>query len=49
MYETVDQARAAFRSVRAELAERGIMLPATITRYLTEGEKRSGMLAFEAV
>lgn len=48
MFDTVDQARAAFRADRAMLEERGVMLPYTMTRYLTEREKRSGQLAFDA-
>jgi hypothetical protein len=47
-FNTVDQARAAFRADRAMLEERGVMLPYSMTRYLTEQEKRSGQLAFDA-
>jgi hypothetical protein len=48
MFETVDEARAAFRADRAMLEERGVMLPFSMQRYLTEREKRNGVLAMDA-
>jgi hypothetical protein len=49
MFETVDEARAAFRADRAMLEERGVILPFSMQRYLTEREKRNGVLAMDAV
>jgi hypothetical protein len=48
MFQTVDEARAAFRADRAMLEERGVVLPYSMQRYLTEREKRSGVLAMDA-
>ena len=48
MFNTVDEARAAFRADRAMLEERGVMLPYSMQRYLTEREKRNGVLAMDA-
>lgn len=48
MFETVDEARAAFRADRAMLEERGVVLPFSMQRYLTEREKRNGVLAMDA-
>ena len=48
MFNTVDEARAAFRADRAMLEERGVMLPHSMQRYLTEREKRNGVLAMDA-
>ena len=49
MFETVDEARAAFRADRAMLEERGVILPFSMQRYLTEREKRNGVLAMDVV
>ena len=48
MFDTVDEARAAFRSDRADLEARGVILPHTMQRYLTEREKQTGRLAMDA-
>ena len=44
MFQTIDEARAAFRADRAMLDERGVVLPFQMQRYLTEREKRNGVL-----
>ena len=49
MFDTVDEARAAFRADRANLEERGVVLPHSMQRYLTEREKRNGVLAMDVV
>jgi hypothetical protein len=46
-FRSVDEARAAFRQDREMLAAKGVILPGTMQRYLTEHEKQSGVLAFD--
>jgi len=46
--KTIDQGRALFREHKASLAAKGVILPYQMQRYLTDGEKANGVLAFDA-
>lgn len=48
MFQTISEASAAFRADKAMLLAKGVVLPATMQRYLTDGEKASGLMAFDA-
>lgn len=48
MFDTISEARAAFRADKGMLAAKGVILPYQMERYLTDGEKASGAMAFDA-
>jgi hypothetical protein len=45
---SVDEGRNLFRQHKAMLAQKGVVLPYQMQRYLTDHEKNSGVLAFDA-
>ena len=46
--KTIDEGRAKFREHKAALLAKGVVLPYQMQRYLTDGEKANGVLAFDA-
>ena len=46
---SIDEGRSLFRSHKAALVAKGIILPFQMQRYLTDQEKNSGVLAFDAI
>lgn len=48
MFQTISEATAAFQADKAMLSAKGVVLPGTMRRYLTEGEKANG-IAMDAV
>jgi hypothetical protein len=48
MFQAIEEARAAFQADRQMLIENGVILPWSMQRYVTEGEKRNG-IAMDAV
>jgi hypothetical protein len=49
MFHSISEATAAFQADKAMLTAKGVILPGTMRRYLTEGEKQTGTLAFDAL
>lgn len=49
MFRTTSEARTAFQADKAMLLAKGVVLPHSMQRYLTEREKQSGVLAFDAI
>ncbi len=46
-FRSIDEARTAFREDRDALAAKGVILPGTMQRYLTEHERQNGVIAFD--
>jgi|WetSurMetagenome_2_1015567.scaffolds.fasta_scaffold00813_11 hypothetical protein len=48
MFNSISEARTAFRADKQVLIDKGIVLPYQMDRYLTAQEKRSGVMAYDA-
>lgn len=47
-FRSISEAKTAFQNDRRMLEAKGVILPHSMQRYLTEGEKQSGVMAFDA-
>lgn len=48
-FKTIADATAAFQRQKQQLVDAGVILPASMKRYLTVGEQRSGALAMDSI